>query len=663
MAASTIIFLDWYTYGKMKEEFSKRLEATAEQIHKNFTTELAQILMQLDQYTKIQLLDEDLQKLDLSLDQSKDKDWLARSHAPCMEGENSTQSLDCTYRHDNALIMFLLDENGDLRLNWTHRSDPYFEGTINVKDRLYVRHVLDPEKPLFVAPAASGVRSYFIEPIISRDSADTTVVVSIPFNIKEHFKGPKKEIASDVWVAAMEQKLTSVMSHNSVPPGGGFAIIDNQSGKVLFHSNVYRNLRENFFQETDMNAELQALAYSKTADAFEGDYHGQGQQFFVKPIQDLPWTLVVFRSKEDLRTFNIGILLFVGSLLLPYFVLLSPVFAFILWRVRRKTRRRYLKYNPFQWLWPHPSNTKIYQLNGLVNLGLLLVGLCIYLWVAKGFNGGRVLLGLAAVVPLISFLGLLTCGFFTESEDLSGRTRSSLKEFSRSRFWYAGMTMTWVLLFAAFPAGLSFEIAKDRELRMFVSRILVGVQNTLNKSSLNSPPFLSAHLLRKLEGTDPFPESVKHQGPKVERPFQLTTHQVPVFYGDIVYPVERILIEKIRSQSGSDSVAGHKKKEGSVLDWYHQVVRSRALNYSPLQESWGLLPPDRSSYQESILDSEEPVVRLEQDMFPIILNKQPSQFPYSYFPLRLQAPLPEWVEPKERVFYSYFKNSRLVLDG
>lgn len=145
-------------------------------------------------------------------------------------------------------------------------------------------------------------------------------MVSMPHGASRNQADPDHQ-----WIAAIQTEEFGVLKSAVVPPGSGLAIIDNQTGQVLFHSDAHRMLRENFLEETDDNAELAALIHARAEGRFEGKYWGTGHHFYVKPIEDLPWTLVVFRSKEMLRTINFEILMFSSCLFTLY------IFALLVW--------------------------------------------------------------------------------------------------------------------------------------------------------------------------------------------------------------------------------------------------------------------------------------------------------------------------------------------
>ena len=93
----------------------------------------------------------------------------------------------------------------------------------------------------------------------------------------------------------MHSLITSIS-----PPLLKYAVIDTNSGTVLFHSNDRRGLAENFFRESGENAALLAAIRSQHGHDFRGQYLGDPYHFFYLPVSSAPWGVVVFYSDKDL---------------------------------------------------------------------------------------------------------------------------------------------------------------------------------------------------------------------------------------------------------------------------------------------------------------------------------------------------------------------------
>ena len=177
--------------------------------------------------------------------------------------------------------------------------------------------------------------------------------------------------------------LTMRSLHNPVLQSGlNFAVIENSSGRVLYHSDDERSLVENFFQETENNPKLRAqiraaegmqdLTGGEPAAAndhhdewelkqFTGLYRGANSRFWADQLHpQIPWTLVVFDDSGDRRSgvtllFTVSILLCLGTLsaLLLVLAIMSA-----------------LRIHALHWLWPQESKFGLYPALGIAALVL-----------------------------------------------------------------------------------------------------------------------------------------------------------------------------------------------------------------------------------------------------------------------------------------------------
>ncbi|MBM3744376.1 MAG: hypothetical protein FJW34_01090, partial [Acidobacteria bacterium] len=176
-------------------------------------------------------------------------------------------------------------------------------------------------------------REFQLEPIYSWTTGENTAVYMM-----------RMPDGSDYWSAAITTRLLSVMQP-LLPPGYGYAIIGSD-GKVLFHSDVRRNLKENFFDDLDEDDELLPAVFARAAVRFSSHYLGRGHRLYAAPvvgIENLAWTLVVFRDSTLLRSLDLEVLALALSLLFVYgvvFVLAAAVVHYLPPKVGA------------DWLWP-----------------------------------------------------------------------------------------------------------------------------------------------------------------------------------------------------------------------------------------------------------------------------------------------------------------------
>ena len=157
--------------------------------------------------------------------------------------------------------------------------------------------------------------------------------------------------------------------------GTGFAVVDDSNGKVLFHSQGQRNLREKFFEETDHNMKLKALITSRARGCEHGTYGGNAHRFCVRAFPDIPWALVVFKNMGPLRTANLEAATVASILFMIYASAVLGVVIAGITGYKVKIRRQGLPEVLPAWLWPSKERHSQYMSSALVTLVLLLVGL------------------------------------------------------------------------------------------------------------------------------------------------------------------------------------------------------------------------------------------------------------------------------------------------
>lgn len=227
----------------------------------------------------------------------------------------------------------------------------------NVKGRNYFK-VFQNNDAFALPDGSDTTRLFGWEPIYSQTNADFNITLSKP---------------TGTYIVALASKMYSVV--NAVlPVGYGFCIIDGE-GKVLLHTNVNRNLRENLFEKVEPATELRGLvAARQETDINEVMLYGSGHMLHVRPIPNLPYSLVTFYDKAFLISVNMRILIFAFL-----FSTLSGLTCALLWLILGRTNfRSYpLLYGPMDcltWLIPQKRQSA-YYVHGLLFLIIYLLGL------------------------------------------------------------------------------------------------------------------------------------------------------------------------------------------------------------------------------------------------------------------------------------------------
>jgi hypothetical protein len=169
---------------------------------------------------------------------------------------------------------------------------PLVKSDVSYANREYFR-VLQKDGGWVVTDPITGKQERFVaQRIFSGSDGARVMQIAVP---RAKGKDCQTGFCGIVTGSASVHSLAAAVS----PPLLSYAVIDRNSGMVLFHSNDSRSLAENFFIETERNPQLLALSEVGQSGFFSGRYVGAGHRFFHLPLQDTTWSVVVFYSLKE----------------------------------------------------------------------------------------------------------------------------------------------------------------------------------------------------------------------------------------------------------------------------------------------------------------------------------------------------------------------------
>lgn len=183
-----------------------------------------------------------------------------------------------------------------------------------------------------------------LEPVYSMSTARYELNLAIPCAEKGYM------------AAVMSFRPLSVL--NSLIPGDyGFAVIDND-GKVMFHQDRRLNLNENFFSECSVAKRVKAAIFNMASDFIPSIlYQGKKRDIYIKPMTNIPWTIIVFRDQginnsRNMKTLSRSILRYA-----PYFMILMALLLLYIFIISIQKGVSRIQKKPFyhktQWIWPN----------------------------------------------------------------------------------------------------------------------------------------------------------------------------------------------------------------------------------------------------------------------------------------------------------------------
>ena len=274
-------------------------------------------------------------------------------------------------------LVYWIDGDGMQLEKWA--SDELISPLINVSKRGYFYKI--KYKQLWTKSGKDDTLNFTLEPIYSWSSGLNRAVFSVVNVYNPNFE-----------VAAMSTRLTSLLNP-IVAPGYGFCIVDQQ-GKVLFHIDENKNLRENFFTECDDNAKLLSSVFARVEKYMNVRYLGREHRIYLRPVDNMPWTLITYFDKKHLTVTSVNILTIAGTLYIPLFLLLTLLLGLV-----------YFFRNVFHptWIWPDKNRIGSYK---LLIVAFLFLVLLFYRWIFSLDQSKMLLLSyiVPAFVAIFSYL-------------------------------------------------------------------------------------------------------------------------------------------------------------------------------------------------------------------------------------------------------------------
>jgi hypothetical protein len=173
-----------------------------------------------------------------------------------------------------------------------------------------------------------SVNFSFFQPIQSPNTNEFAPVLSAPFSTAQGPAIPSgAKASSEFAIQALVFRPMSVIDP-VLPPGYGFAIID-EGCNILFDSDSFRDMRENFCEESKDKSELLPWLLSGVDTPLNITYGGRGKRAFLTNFQfpglsaKQPVYLLVFQEGDQQLTLDLAIIVVASICLLFYFLVIG----------------------------------------------------------------------------------------------------------------------------------------------------------------------------------------------------------------------------------------------------------------------------------------------------------------------------------------------------
>jgi hypothetical protein len=450
------------------------------------------------------------------------------------------------------------DQNADQQIKWTTR--PTVTPFINLAKESYYA---DVQKALADLKKAQGDSHYAAsmpsQGIASQYSSNTGKNVTIfwklvdaegkPVSERFHEKTYQAEgfHEKDVFCVSLVSYPISVMD-SILPAGFNFAVIKND-GTVVFHSDATRNLRENFFNETDQDQDLRSRVSMRSEGSLVTNYMGKRQRLYVKPMLssgEQNWSVVVFRDVRLEETLNLEILSLSSVMFLLYAASSALVLLLLHWSGLGRARGK--------WLWPDSRQPVTYRILLAAN-AVSALALCV-LPRARSF---WILFSAAVLIPISAML--LNFFFLRRRKDSAGLRDAPGNGVSGWQLTYVLSCAILLLVVAVLPCVSFVKVACDFEHKLFTQRNLLGLASDLehrmaimrkryDKANLGS---YASQLLAEVATSDPTdPVTNKGLGQQDTEEPVFSYHKalnMTICTGDVCNPADHLRIADPRPLS------------------------------------------------------------------------------------------------------------------
>jgi hypothetical protein len=285
----------------------------------------------------------------------------------------------------NINQVFWLDKNGNEQANWIAANMNSPHG--NFKNRNYFKKIVSGNEYLLDKDSS---QKYYLDQIVSWTSGSFTSVLSMPSSVEGQAIG------------AVSFNFKS-LNNPTLPEGYQFAIIDT-NGTVLYNSDEARNLNENLLREFSESEKLSGNIEARTAGSFETKYFSKEYDASIRPIDNLPYFIVLLDDAGYRETRDTEIYSFTFSMMLLFFGFLV-LELFIVFLVSSKRSFFKMQLYDTSWIGPKISSHHQYNIATLFNAVIIV-------WVLAFFSISTFLTYLYILLFSVTFIGIFLTTLF-----------------------------------------------------------------------------------------------------------------------------------------------------------------------------------------------------------------------------------------------------------
>ena len=354
--AGTAICLQMFYFGLGRDDTDRELNNVARQMQDNIKAEVTAMYAQL-----MAACDNDYLISDLAFHDKQDPPQQVIRNNVLGAEFLGAKPARAPYPYFGSF--FVTDDKGRQIVKWSTASEA--TPLIDVSSLEFFRH-LDYENHYFFL---DGMRPFRLDSLLPPNQDNYVGVMGM--RISDCVDPQRYKSAGFVFLSA---QLLSLIDPK-MPLGISFAVVD-ETGRVLFHSDKYRNNRENILVETRNDPELTASLYGHSnQQSFSLSYRGndvRARVVSVPGITQSPWSLIVYKDVLYAQTYDLEIITMAGTLLAAYLGI-PALIAYLFYIFARPV------YVP-DWMWPSRSAADIYRYHIVAGLCMLALSAALIFW-------------------------------------------------------------------------------------------------------------------------------------------------------------------------------------------------------------------------------------------------------------------------------------------
>ena len=405
-----ILIVFFYTshvsYGDESDALEKKLDSLSRKIELNFQVELTQIVNQIDTLNAnfkgsstdtISTIEINSEQYDIKRD-----------------GANDNRIKDNFIYFKHLKAVFWCTESADVNYFISVFNNPGLPPQ-NLRHRKYITNIIN-DIPTYFKDTSEIVHEIGIESIKSVSDGAYEVGIGMA------------SVAKGYPVLAISSKISSTMG-TILEEGYGFCILDKK-GNTVFHSDIMKNMNENFIQETQ-NEFFESIA-SHTYVVKTINYNGINQKIYFRPLNSLSDHYIATFVNEELQygPFTLS-MISAFSMFLSFLVFLFIVYIIMYLFSFQSTKLKQVVFI-FFFIRPYENDSchKIYK--SIINLSYVVIGylLCTIALNLPHYDFIISELVIVIVVLLISSFYALSTTIYDEKLIFKGLKRPSIIAYS-----------------------------------------------------------------------------------------------------------------------------------------------------------------------------------------------------------------------------------------